>query len=128
MRVLEQQVAKVHGKTHVFFGELDTNILIDRELHAETDCIVPIDTECRRAKKYLVCFRVGDGGIALQEAIGTLADKLTEDAPVPFIRWFAPSWWAVAIDQAVIEHVGPTITIVFVKLSERTTKPNVMAA
>src|SRR5690348_12183331 len=124
--MLDQQVSEVHRKSHMFLGELRIDLLINGKLHTETDRVVPIDSERRRTKEYLVCLRIGDGGIPLEETIGTLADKLTKDAPIPFVWWFAPCRWAVAVNQTVIEHIGPTIAIVLVKLRERGPKPQVV--
>lgn len=128
MAMLEEQVAKVHREPNSLLRKCRPNVLIDRELRTEAHGVVVKDSECCRSEEHLVCLRVCDGNVRLHEPVGTLSDELAEQTPVPFVRRPAPFRGTVAIDQAVVEHIGPSVSVVLVEFRERTAEPQVVAA
>src|SRR6185437_14800605 len=128
MAMLEEQVAKVHREPNSLLRKCRPNVLIDRELRTEAHGVVVKDSECCRSEEHLVCLRVCDGNVRLHEPVGTLSDELAEQTPVPFVRRPAPFRGTVAIDQAIVEHVGPAVSVVLVEFRERTAEPQVVAA
>jgi len=128
MPILEEQVAEVHREPNSLLRKCRANVLINRELRTEAHGVVVKDSECCRSEEHLVCLRVRDRNVRLKEPVGTLSDELAEQTPVPFVRRPAPFRGTVAIDQAVVEHVGPSVSVVLVEFRECTAEPQVVAA
>src|SRR6185312_15001655 len=51
-----------------------------------------------------------------------------EQPPVPFVGFFAPLRGTIAINEAVVENVGPLVAVVRVEMGERAAQPEIVAA
>src|SRR5262245_20874289 len=111
--MLKQQITEVHSETHMLLRKQCPNALINRELCAETDCVVSIDAECGRPEEYLVRLGFRHDRVSLKKTIGAFSYQLTKNAPVPLIWWLSPGRWTVSINEAVVKNVGPAIATVF---------------
>ena len=74
MSVLKKQVTEIHREANVLLRERRPNVLIHRELNAETDGVIVKNPECRRSKEHLVCLCVWYGDVCLKEPVRMFSD------------------------------------------------------
>src|ERR1700751_1534507 len=128
MCVLKQQVAEIYGESHTLFRERRAEVLIDRELSAEADGVVVKYAQCCGAKEHLVSLGVCYRDITLQESVGAFSNKFAKESPIPLVRWSAPLRGTIAVDQTVIEDIGPLVPVVLIEPGVRSAQPKVLAA
>src|ERR1700687_4129636 len=124
--MLEQQIAEIDCEPHTLFRPHAPCVLINRELGAEADCVVAIDSKRRRTDEDLVRLGILHGHIRLSELIGTLTCKFGKKSPIPFVWRSSPLSRAISVDQAVVENVRTPVSIVFAEPGERASKPQIL--
>src|SRR3954468_20665597 len=86
------------------------------------------DSQRCRAEEHLVSFRVRYRSVRLPESVRTLAHQLTEHTPVPFVRRSSPLRWAVAVNEAIVEHIRSPIAVTFIEVRECAAEPQIVAS
>jgi hypothetical protein len=106
MGMLKEQVAKINSEPHTLARIDGANALVDWRLGPETDGVVLVNAQKRRAQEELMRLGVRDRDSSLYKTVGMFADKFRKEPPIPFVRRSAPLRRPIAVDEAIVETSG----------------------